>query len=667
MKQLLLLILDSGAPAPAQDLATRLQISKRTVFRELEGLGAMLATYGLRLETKSKKGVSLSGARSDKDALLRMLDGLEFSAPQSIKERRGRLILELLRQKEPAKILWFSTLLKVSESTTNHDLDSSEQWFSKSGVGLVRKPGIGVFLSYDEEDYRKACMRYAHENMNESLSLLYDLVPRALVDKVSEAVKQTGNKKLNEMADFSRTGLIAFLSIAVHRILMGKHVSQNHSLCADAQDSEDWLFALDITEALQRRFGIAYTPAEIFRLFVYIKGARLQYDERASQSEAHLDLWETAREMIHAYDPSAAFDLKNDGEFMDGLTLHLKSAIVRLQSGNEIFNQFQNEVLALYPEVYAKTKKAALALERALDCAVPDDEVGLLALHFCGASMRLKSGAAFARKVKVGIVCSSGIGFSTLLSSRLSSVFGERIIAKCLSQSEFEQNGAAGLDLIVSTIDLPLAENGYLRIHPMLSEDDIANIFAKIAELAPESALSESGAGAGLIEQAEKIRALATEICSLLGAFRMYYVDDHIAFDELLREVGGFIGENDLQREKITEALAKREALSTQVIPEYGIVLLHAKTEHARESIFAIVRAKGGAFREGRLGGIKSAVVMLVPEGAPSRYLGASAISAEIFGGGVFLELLRTGDEGSVKRHLEKTLRRHLSENINIF
>jgi len=483
LKQMLLLVLNSDFPMSVQNLAVHLQISKRTVFRELEGINSMMAAYNLKLETKSKRGIYLSGAQIDKDTLFKIVNTREFNDPRNIKERHNRLLLELLRQKEPSKIFYFSKLLGVSDGTINNDLDSLEEWLSQSNIRLVRKPGRGIYISCCEENYRKACMRYVHQNMKENISPLYNLVSHEIAGHVIEAIKQTQHKKLTDMTDFSYTSLIIFLSIMVHRVLMGRYISECGKVSESDKETDDYGFVLKTIDILHKRLNVAYPVAEADYLFTYIKGARLQHVVKVEPIEGYFDLQYMVYDMIHQYDPALAFELKNDKSFVDGLISHLKHAIVRLQNGHEIFNKFQQEILSSYPDIYTKTKSAASVLEKTLQCIVPDDEVGLLALHFCGASMRLKDNVQACRKANLGVVCASGIGFSMLLHSRLSYIFCDKVTLKCLSLSEFTQNAIAGLDFIISTVNLPLAPNKYLLVHPMLTDNDIANISDKIASL----------------------------------------------------------------------------------------------------------------------------------------------------------------------------------------
>jgi mannitol operon transcriptional antiterminator len=256
------------------------------------------------------------------------------------------------------------------------------------------------------------------------------------------------------------------------------------------------------------------------------------------------------------------------------------------------------------------------------------------------------------------------MGFSTLLHSRLSSIFHDKITVKCFSMSEFTQNSIVGLDIVVSTVNLPLATNEYLLVHPMLTEADIANISDKIANLALNDGLPVERHDINLLHRVEEIKLISSEISSLLRLFRLYHVSADVSFNELLIETSRLMGNDEFQQAKILEALTEREALSTQVIPEYGIVFLHSKNEHVQESVFALIRAKDGVFSTTKLDGIKVAVVMLVPKNDLRQSFAITSISEEIFGNEIFLRLIKYGEEHEIKLHVEKILNRYLINSV---
>lgn len=70
LMQILFLLLNADKPIPAAKLAEQLQISKRTIFRELDHIDASLEKYGLKLERKSRTGFELTGGSQEKQKLL---------------------------------------------------------------------------------------------------------------------------------------------------------------------------------------------------------------------------------------------------------------------------------------------------------------------------------------------------------------------------------------------------------------------------------------------------------------------------------------------------------------------------------------------------------------------------------------------------------------------
>lgn len=64
-----------------------------------------------------------------------------------------------------------------------------------------------------------------------------------------------------------------------------------------------------------------------------------------------------------------------------GLTDHLYYAIKRIRNNEIIQNPFLMEIKALYQREYMLSKKAAKILNNEMDIMIPDDEIGMIALH----------------------------------------------------------------------------------------------------------------------------------------------------------------------------------------------------------------------------------------------------------------------------------------------
>lgn len=663
--QVLFLLLNSDKPISAGILAENMQISKRTIFRELENADICLKEYHLELDTKSKKGISIIGSILNKNKLLEELISLEYSDPKNKEERHNQLILELLKQEEPQKIYYYSSLLKVSEATINNDLDSIEVWFLKNNITLVRRSGFGIYLDYKEEDYRKACMRYVYQNTEDPLKRLSDLIESNIVNKVIDSIKQVKNNRLGAMAESSYTELIVYLSIMTKRILSGRKNTREKNINLTGQNIKDYEFVIELISMLSEQFRAEYNTTEIIDLYIYVSGAKLQHiNENEDIFNIEPDIRYMIYEMIQQYDSAIAYQFKQDTDFIRGLIAHVRPTIIRLQHGIEIQNPFQNEIKRLYPKVYEKSQRAAKVIEDKFNLKVPDEELGLLAIHFGGAEVRLRSNYKFNRKVNVGVICSSGIGVSALLSSRISNIFYDKVRVKALSFSDLSSDKIEYVEVLISTFDLNTSKYKYIKVNPMLTEEDVLLISNEIENASLKIKPSKGVEKTDTLTQIEEIGLISKEISSIIKSFNLYIVNPHINMDEVMSMVSEIIGENKDNKDHIYKDLKKREELSTQVIPEFEFVLLHAKTKGVDASKFILIKPESDCLENTYFSKSKAVVVMLIPEDDPRGVLAISRISIALFDDEIFLDDIKSGNRQAVESYIERVLKEYLSEQI---
>ncbi len=663
--QILSLLLSSDIPIPARSLAENIQTSKRTIFRELENADNYLKEYDLKLETRSKKGISIIGNESNKNKLLNELNNLEYSDPKNKEERHNRLILELLKQEEPQKIYYYSSFLKVSEATINNDLNSVEEWFFKSDITLVRKSGFGIYIDYKEEDYRKACMRYIYQNTEKPLKGLSDLVEANIVNKVIRSIKHIRDDRLSGMAESSYIELIAYLSIMIKRILTGKKNTREKNVNLTMQNIKDYELVMELVSQISEQFSIEYTTTEIIDLYIYIKGAKLQYiNEDEDVFDIEPDIRYMIYDMIQQYDSTLAYQLKEDTEFIRGLIAHIKPTIIRLQHGIEIQNPFQNDIENLYPNIYEKAERASKVIEYKFNLKVPKQELGLLALHFGGAEIRLKNNLKFSRKVNVGVICSSGIGIAALLSSEISRIFHNKVRVKTLSFGDLSSNKIQDFEVLVSTFDIDNSKYNYIKVNPILTEEDILSISKGLENVHNDNEISKSVEKEDMLIHIEEIGLITREISSIIRSFDLYTINSSIKIDEAMKFVSETLGENEESKNYIYNDLRKREELSTQVIPEFGFVLLHAKTKGVDASKVIIINPKSSHFKDEYFFNSKAIVVMLIPEDDPRGVLAISSISSALFDDKLLLDDIKSGNKQSIKRYIEKVLKEYLLDQV---
>jgi mannitol/fructose-specific phosphotransferase system IIA component (Ntr-type) len=149
------------------------------------------------------------------------------------------------------------------------------------------------------------------------------------------------------------------------------------------------------------------------------------------------------------------------------------------------------EIKTQYPHIYWVAEKTGKVLEDWLELAVPDTEIGYLAMHFGAALERLRSLST--NRVKVVIVCGGGCSTAWMLVSRLAVEFPELDVidiksATDLADAEFKPGAVA---LIITTIPLQYPALPIIQVNPLLSAEDKLLIRKVLGSVAFKPPLTE--------------------------------------------------------------------------------------------------------------------------------------------------------------------------------
>lgn len=656
LMQILFLLLNTVEPIPAGKLAQQLQISKRTIFRELDHVDVQLEKYDLKLNRKSGIGFELEGSLESKYKLLQDLKSSDHFDPRNREKRQQKLLLAMLQEDELHKLFYYADLLQVSEPTISKDLDVMEEWLRKQNVMLLKRAGVGVGLAYEEEDFRKALLAYKVRYQDQTF------LPQDIFERVKRIIEISDDMAVKILTSHSLESFTLYTAISVWRILNGKIVTESPNI--EEIPQENRRFIQKLVRMLEEEFQVFIGRNEEYNLYIYLQGCRLQYVKsdgaRIYVGQEEINVKNMVYEMANIFDPALAYELNTDKDFVEGMIAHLQPTITRLLHNMSVKNPMLDQIRVTYPEVFEKASKAAKVMERMISCRMPEDEIGFLALHFGGAMMRLENKKRSRHVVDVGVICSSGIGISILLSSKLKHHFEDKIRVEVLNN---QNNSLKELDFLISTFPIE-TELEYVCVNPMLEAEDLD----KIDELVEKYAYQKKKAVVHKKKNAnvQEAMMITKEIHSIIQSFSFQRLPADIEFDMALKIISTFFDEDIKKAEQIYRGFHKREALSTQVIEEFEIVFLHAQTTVVEESKFMVVLPKGEYFSNAYFKKTRAIIVMLVPKDDPRRTLAISSVSSRIFEEEEFLEEIKTGKEEIVFKKIGETLEDYFNEYLRI-
>ena len=135
-------------PVTTAILSEELNVSSRSIQRELPGVEQWLSSEGYRFVRKRSVGLILDEPDSRRQKLLALLNSNKSTAAATDDRRDRQMILrhEILFAAEPVKSYYFTEKLGISDGTLTSDLNQLESWFEKYHLHLIRRQGLGIFL-----------------------------------------------------------------------------------------------------------------------------------------------------------------------------------------------------------------------------------------------------------------------------------------------------------------------------------------------------------------------------------------------------------------------------------------------------------------------------------------------------------------------------------------
>jgi mannitol operon transcriptional antiterminator len=681
IQQILRIMLNSRGPVNKQDIADDIGVSKRTVQREFEYLELCIKKYGLKLENHKGKGVEIKGNPETIEKLREDLGDQQYPDAADRDGRRRRLLFELLRDRTPHKLFYYSQMLGVSEATAGNDMDALYPWLEESRLGIVKRPGYGVILEGDERDYRDAMRRFIEETAGQSDAYssgditgeifaealldaadsgIYSLLEGDTVRRVDKVLRGLNEPKILQLADSAYAGLVIHISIVIERLQQGAALKSVPPEMGNLEFWDDYDLAVRILEAMEKEFEISIPRGELSYVLLHIRGAKMAYTGEEQEFPADLGddrLLPMIDRMIDVYNKDIANELKEDEEFLRGLLVHLRPVLVRLSTGLRIHNPILEDIKEEYADIFEACRRAAQVITEETGYEVNEEEVGFLAMHFGAAQERVRENKQYTRKVNIGIVCASGFGVARLMMTRLKDKLGDKAILKAYGKGEINKYVITGTDFFVSTMNLDQLPVDYLQVSPLIPPKDLYKIEYKLEDY---SHIRRDTTETPFNRRLDEAYFLIREIKSIIRRYKRMETSETIRFRELLQFMTMQVTDSLHAAAALRDGIEERERLNSQIFPELGIALLHCRSGAVREPVFISCTPRGtGNFKDPYFKGIRAALLMVMPvdDDRKMHMEVLGSISGSMVTNPYFLKTIKTGREDEIRAELARELK----------
>lgn len=663
----------------ASEIAEKLQVSNKTVVRQLGSVEKILVQHNLSLERKTGRGMRVIGAPEDKERLLSLIaEKVNTRHEYSPAERCNIILSQLLKSQEPIKLIALSQLLNVTDATISNDLDKIEPWIRKMNMNLVRKPGLGVYLEGLEKDIRKAIISHIYENIHEQdiLNLLYskkkktneltsdadkfllDLVDKNIIQKVEEAIKATMQQQKSSLSMNAFSGLVVHLTLAVQRLLKGETIKIDAAFLGKIKQKKEFELAENIGENIEKVFQVKIPEEETAYITMHLLGARNNYEQDVDIQYSSFHLIRIAKDIVKIAQQESGISLLKKSRLLIGLYKHLKPAVMRIKMKMEIRNPLLQEMKEKYPKWMTLAKKAARPLEEELQTPLPEAEIAYLAMHLGAA---LEEANMQEQYFKVLVACPTGIGTSKLLATQLKREFSNLEIVAIVSavNVDYDFYKHENVEFIISTVPIENAKLPVVVVDFMLNENDKTNIIHQMnISTVLKKNVERVKVNYKLIYRLERIDRYIKYIHEVLNNF---FYDEYIEIkdiDELCAKTSHVIS-GELERELLYHDLKNRESKGSTVLNK--LMILHTKSKAVQSLHVGVIKLQNEYVLNKE--NISTILVLLAPDNAEQAALETIGyVSESLLESLNLLDILYEGSSKEIYGELEKIYTNYFKE-----
>lgn len=495
-KKMLSLLLKSDEYIKSDYIAGEIEISSKTVQREIKNINALLKKLktdsiessrgkGYVIPLESKKSIQfVFNDYEDKDALIPNMQ-------QSRIEWIIRRFAVLSMDKKELTLEKLSDELFVSLTTLKKDMNSVKDILQKYNLQLPKSSNRGLKLKGEEKNIRQLIVDYLVLEQSElNLDKIFSI---SSTDKVSveEIVIRNIRKYHIPITDIGFRNLIIHVEIAISRLRF-QNISVEQKPNIIEEHSEEYHCAKAIAKEIETEVNLTIPKNEIVNIYLHLLGQKkMLVSEDTLKSRLETPESKLIERVIVEINEMYQLDFRKDAILKNGLLLHLESALHRIRLNMPINNELIEEIEKNYPFPMQLAKLLASSLETNFDIKIDINEVGFLTLHFCGALERANS-IQSNKEIRAIVVCTTGLGTSVLLKAKLQSKINLNIkVVGVYALYQLDDIEFTNIDIIISTV--PLLKKYSISdvvITPIVSNNDIEKIYEFITYGSNEFSIS---------------------------------------------------------------------------------------------------------------------------------------------------------------------------------
>ncbi|MBS3812152.1 MAG: PRD domain-containing protein [Halanaerobiales bacterium] len=497
-KKLIYELLNSTQYLTTARIANKLNVSKRTIRRDLDRLKNYFKTNGAKLITKPNKGIYLKVVQETRIKLKEKTFDYESNEVFSFQKRHD-LIIHKLFCEEYFKKEGLLELFNISESTFYNDLTKGRDTFDQynlklkiSSNGKITINGSELYkrilitntlLNLVDEEDKKDIIYLLENNIN--LRVYGNkYIKKHCIDidfkKIRSFIKSIENELGVIFNSNSILYLVFYTAVGINRI------NKNHNIKTAPQDIIDLKtypnhnFIKEITKKAVNEFYIKLNEYEIIAYILQIwslRSHKINYNALSLEKVIKPQITETAQIIMKKFKENILIKIEDKKLFKE-LALFIRSIFVRYQYDIYSFNNINISEVEIErikrnnPFVFGLANSFKKIIEENLQIKIKESEVMYIGLLFLSAVEMNKV------NLKTLLIYNNSIPVARIMINRLENKF-PNLDLSCYYFNKLEIEIVKQFDLVISSRYFEKLPHAVV-ISPLVTIEDTKRIKDKI-------------------------------------------------------------------------------------------------------------------------------------------------------------------------------------------
>ncbi|CTP31930.1 PRD domain/PTS system IIA domain-containing protein [Streptococcus pneumoniae] len=555
-----------------------LQVSRRTVFKDIDSLRLIANKYNIDIINIPSKGIELKiNNPQDILNLENKIKEMIYRDNYSVENRRVYIIKQLYLTNNDLTLDYLSEKYLVSKTSIYNDIKVINEVIEGYGSKIVSNIS-GIELIGDEINIQRSLIElifhYSDKvsyssSINKAQLVFFD---KNIVNSIYEELFLENKSLIENLPDYYIHSFITLVFTLCSRVKIDRHIGDNFKYVTPKFNNYDSETVKTFVDFLIDELDLNLKANDIAYLKKQIYAHRLVDEQINDKSDNNF----IVNKFIERINKIEGVDFSNNEELVKAMSYHISAMVERLKLGIHIQNPLLKSLRKEYKTLFSIIWYSANILEDYFKIKMNDDEVALILIYF---QIQIE---ASNKANNILIVCQYGISCAQLVYNKVKGFLPEKDNLLIRTLDELNNSDLSDVDFIISSINLDYLnlDIPYVFVNPVINNDDYIKIISEYTKIFSKRYQIRKNE-----KNNEDVSAI--EIDDLISLETIFLRKEFKNKEGLIEYVGNSLNKNKFVDYSYLESIFAREAIGITAL-EYGVALPHASSKTVNRTHIAI-------------------------------------------------------------------------------